>query len=302
MIKKIFAPLLAAAIWGTAFVAQSMGAEFVPPFAFNAARSVVAVITLSVILLIANQIRHRRGHVEKPSGGKKALLLGGLCCGTAMAVATGLQQIGLGETDAGKASFITALYIVLVPIFGLFFKKKVSLLTAFSVAITVAGMYLLCVKDGLTIQGSDVYIIFCGVVFAVQILCIDHFAPQTDPIALSLAQFSVMAIESAILSVLFEKTTIDTILLGLMPILYLGILSSGVAYTLQIVAQKGSDPTLVSLLLSLESVFGAIAGAILLQERMTGREYFGCALMLLAVVLSQIPTAVIKKWITRKSK
>ena len=302
MIKKIFAPLLAAIIWGTAFVAQSMGADHVPPFAFNAARSVVAVITLAIILLISKAIKPRQGDAPKPKSNKKALLLGGLCCGTAMAVATGLQQIGLGETDAGKAGFITALYIVLVPVFSLFLGRKTSLLTAFSVVVTVIGMYLLCVSDGFTIQSSDIYIILCGVVFTVQIMCIDHFAPQTNSIALSLAQFAVMAIESALVSLLFETPEWEGLVAACLPILYLGVFSSGIAYTLQIYAQKGSDPTIVALLLSLESVFGAIAGALLLDETMTGREYLGCALMLIAVVLSQLPPDMIKNALRRKAK
>ena len=303
MIKKIFAPLLAAIIWGTAFVAQSIGADLVPnnPFAFNAARSVVAVITLAIILLISKAIKPRQGDAPKPKSNKKALLLGGLCCGTAMAVATGLQQIGLGETDAGKAGFITALYIVLVPVFSLFLGRKTSLLTAFSVVVTVIGMYLLCVSDGFTIQSSDIYIILCGVVFTFQIMCIDHFAPQTNSIALSLAQFAVMAVESAVVSFLFEEPAWDGLIAACIPILYLGIFSSGIAYTLQIYAQKGSDPTLVALLLSLESVFGAIAGA-LMGETMTGREYLGCALMLIAVVLSQLPPDMMKNVLRRKVK
>ena len=288
MLRKIVAPLLAALIWGTAFVAQSVGAERVPPFAFNTARSLAAVATLAVILLISTKWQ-RRSPQKPPKYSKKALLLGGLCCGTAMAVATGLQQIGLSETDAGKASFITALYIVLVPLLGLFFGRKATFLTTVSVVIAVVGMYLLCVGEGLRIQGSDVYIMLCSLCFAVQILCIDHFAPKTNSIALSLAQFSVMAVESAIASLLLEKPVLSDIWASMGPILYLGIFSSGIAYTLQIVAQKGSDPTLVALLLSLESVFGALAGALLLHETMPGREYLGCVLMLAAVMLSQLP-------------
>ncbi len=295
MVKKIIFPLLAAIIWGTAFAAQRIGSEFVPPFAFNAARSAVAVVALGVILFIVNRVKLHRGDAKRNKGNLKALILGGICCGTAMAVATSLQQIGLGETDAGKASFITALYIVLVPIFGIFIRRRASALTAVSVAIAVVGMYLLCVSENFTIQKSDVYVIICAACFAIHILIIDRFAPLTDCIALSLVQFAVMTVESAILSFLFESPTVDGVLNCIWPILYVGIFSSGIAYTLQIEAQKYSDPTVVSLLLSTESVFGALAGVIFLHETMSNREYFGCALMLLAVMLSQIPIEVFKK-------
>lgn len=294
-IKNIIFPILAALIWGTAFVAQSVGAEHVPPFAFNAARGVVAVITLTVILLVWKAIKRRRGDNEKPTGGMKALILGGICCGTMLCIATNLQQMGLGDTDAGKASFITALYIVLVPILGLFLRRRASITTAISVAIAVVGLYLLCVSDSFTIQGSDIYVIICAFCFAIHILVIDHFAPMVDGIALSLAQFIVMTLESAVLMLIFETPSIEGIIAALGQVLYVGIFSSGVAYTLQILAQKDSDPTVVSLLLSLESVFGALAGAIILNEVMSGREYFGCALMLCAVMLAQIPTSVWKK-------
>lgn len=299
-VKNIIFPIVAALIWGTAFVAQSVGAEHVPPFAFNAARGVVAVVALSVILLVWNMIKKRRGDVEKPSGGMRSLIIGGICCGVMLSIATNLQQVGLGETDAGKASFITALYIVLVPILGLFLRRRASVTTAVSVAIAVVGLYLLCVGDSFTVQGSDVYVLICAFCFAIHILVIDFFAPKTDGIALSLVQFIVMTLSSAILSAIFEQPTVEGILAALGQILYVGIFSSGVAYTLQILAQKGSDPTVVTLLLSLESVFGALAGAIILHEVMSGREYIGCALMLCAVMLAQIPTSVWKKLFAKK--
>ena len=305
MVKKIIFPLIAAIIWGTAFVAQSMGAQTVPPFSFNAARSIVAVATLAIILTISNKIKKRNGAAEKIKGGKggiKTLLIGGFCCGTAMAVATGLQQTGLGETDAGKASFITALYIVLVPIFARFFGKRISVFTAVSIAIAVAGMYLLCVSDSLTVGSGDIYVILCAFCFSIHILVIDRFAPFTDCIALSLVQFSVMAIESAIVAAIFEKPSLEGLVGALLPILYLGIFSSGIAYTLQIVAQKGSDPTLVALILSLESVFGALAGALILHETMSSREIIGSALMLVAVILSQLPAEWLKKLPSKKAE
>lgn len=291
-VKNIIFPLLAAFIWGTAFVAQSMGADHVPPFAFNAARGIVAVVVLSIILAVWTAIKKRTAAdatEQKPRGGMGTLLLGGLCCGTVLCIATNLQQAGLGETDAGKASFITALYIVLVPVLGLFLRRRASAATAVSVAIAVAGLYLLCVSESFSIGGSDIYVIICAVCFAVHILVIDRFAPLVDGIALSLAQFVVMTVESAILSAIFESPSIEGLMAATGQILYVGVLSSGVAYTLQILAQKDSDPTVVSLLLSLESFFGALAGAVVLREIMTVREYLGCLLMLTAVMLSQLP-------------
>lgn len=300
-IKNIIFPLVAAFIWGTAFVAQSVGAEHVPPFAYTAARSVVAIVTLSVILAVYTLIKKQRGTYEKPSGGMRTLIIGGICSGTAMCIATNLQQTGLGETDAGKASFITALYIVLVPILGLFLHRRTGITTAISVAIAVVGMYLLCVGNGFSIQKSDILVLICALCFAFHILIIDYFAPKTNGIALSLVQFIVCALESGVMTLIFERPTIEGIMAALGTILYVGIFSSGVAYTLQIIAQKGSDPTVVSLLLSLESVFGALAGAVILHEVMSGREYFGCALMLCAVMLSQIPTDVWKRLFKKKT-
>jgi drug/metabolite transporter (DMT)-like permease len=261
----------------------------------------IAVVALTVILLIWKGIKRRRGDTQKASGGIKSLLIGGFCCGTVMCIAASLQQIGLGETDAGKASFITAMYLVLVPILGLFLRRRTSIVTAVSVAISVVGLYLLCVSESFSIQGSDVYILLCALCFAIHILVIDHFAPKTDGIALSLVQFIVMAAESAVAAAIFERPTGAGILMALGQILYVGIFSSGVAFTLQILAQKDSDPTVVTLLLSLESVFGAIAGAIILHEVMSGREYLGCALMLCAVLLSQIPVEVWKKLFKKRT-
>ena len=293
---------MAALIWGTAFVAQSVSADLVPPFTFNAVRSAVAIVPAGIMLAVFTAVQKRRGTYEKPSGGMRSLIIGGICCGTVLCIASSFQQTGLGETDAGKASFITALYIVLVPLLGLLFKRRTGITTAISVAIAVVGMYLLCIGEDFSVQGSDMYVLVCALCFAVHILVIDYFAPKTDGIALSLVQFIVCAIESGILAVIFERPTLDGIIASLGSILYVGIFSSGVAYTLQILAQKGSDPTVVSLLLSLESVFGALAGAIILHEVMSGREYLGCVLMLCAVMLAQIPIEVWKKLFVKKAK
>lgn len=291
-IQQIVFPLLAALIWGTAFVAQDMCADVIEPMTFNAIRSYVAVVVLVIIIAIFDKLNKNkvvRTAVEKAAD-RKQLIIGGICCGTALAVAANFQQAGMGAgTDAGKAGFITALYIVLVPIGGLFLKKKVSLPVWISVALAVVALYLLCITGDLKLQLGDLLILLCAMFFAVHILVIDHFTATVDGMKLSCVQFLVAALWSTLGMAIFEHPDWSAILSCALPILYVGIFSSGVAYTLQILAQKDSNPTVVTLLLSMESVFAVISGAIILHQRMTGREYLGCVLMLIAVILAQIP-------------
>ncbi len=290
-VRQIVFPLLAAFIWGTAFVAQDMCADVIEPMTFNAIRSYVAVVVLIIIIAIFNKLskdKTQRTDEEKRHD-RKQLIIGGFCCGTALAVAANFQQAGIGAgTDAGKAGFITALYIVLVPIGGLFLKKKVSLPVWISVAIAVVALYLLCITGSFTLALGDLLILLCALFFAVHILVIDHFTATVDGMKLSCVQFLVAALWSTLGMIIFEHPDWPAILSCALPILYVGIFSSGVAYTLQILAQKGSNPTVVTLLLSMESVFAVISGAIILHQRMTGREYLGCLLMLIAVILAQI--------------
>lgn len=291
-IRQIVFPLLAAFIWGTAFVAQDMCADVIEPMTFNAIRSYVAVVVLVIIIAIFDKLNRNkvvRTAVEKAAD-RKQLIIGGICCGTALAVAANFQQAGMGAgTDAGKAGFITALYIVLVPIGGLFLKKKASLPVWISVALAVVALYLLCITGDLKLQLGDLLILLCAMFFAVHILVIDHFTATVDGMKLSCVQFLVAALWSTLGMAIFEHPDWSAILSCALPILYVGIFSSGVAYTLQILAQKDSNPTVVTLLLSMESVFAVISGAIILHQRMTGREYLGCVLMLIAVILAQIP-------------
>ena len=265
---------------------------------FNAVRSYIAVIALLLIIFIFGKLKKDKPQLttEQKKQGRRQLWIGGLCCGTALAVGANLQQAGLGAgTDAGKAGFITALYIVLVPIFGLVFKKKVSLPVWISVALAVAALYLLCVSGTMTIAYGDLLMLLCAAFFAIHILVIDHFTQFVDGMKLSCIQFLVAGTWSFIGMLIFEHPDWSAVLSCALPILYVGIFSSGVAYTLQILAQKGSNPTVVSILLSMESVFAVISGAILLHQQMTGREYFGCVLMLAAVLLAQIPNPFGKK-------
>ena len=281
--------VLAALIWGTAFVAQSVGAEHVPAMAFNAARAVIAFVFLLILCTVRRAAYHRQGKPVTTTCSRKDLLVGGFCCGTALALASFLQQKGLETTSSGKAGFITALYIVLVPIFGVFLKKRVPKTVWFSVVLAVAGLYCLCVTESFTISSGDICVMLCAVVFTIQILSVDHFAEFVDGVELSCAQFFFMTVFSLIGTLLFETPTWAGIQGAMGQILYVGIFSSGVAYTLQILAQKGSNPTVISLLLSLESVFATISSAIILGDRLSGKEYVGCALMLAAVVLAQLP-------------
>ena len=293
-IRQNLFPVLAAMIWGTAFVAQSVGADYVEPFTFNTARSAIAALVLLPVSVLFRKLRGRdfAGQAKVRSSGRRDLVIGGICCGVALTLASNLQQKGMETTTSGKAGFITALYIVIVPIAGFFLKKKVAKTIWISVAMAVAGLYFLCIQGSFSVAPGDLYLLLCAVCFSAQILLVDHFAQKLDGVELSCMQFFVAAVLSGIGMIAAESPSWEALKLCAWPILYVGIFSSGVAYTLQILAQKDSNPTVVSLLLSLEAVFATVAGAVLLHDRMSGREYLGCALMLAAVVLAQIPGGV----------
>lgn len=288
-IRQNVFPMLAAFIWGTAFVAQSVGADYVEPFTFNAARSAVAFLFLLALCGVFRAVRRRDPKAETAPGSRKELVIGGVCCGLALTVASNLQQKGLETTTSGKAGFITALYIVIVPIAGIFLGKKAPKVIWVSVVLAVVGLYCLCITEDFTITGGDFYILLCAFCFTAHILVIDHFTQRVDGVAMSCIQFLTAAVLSAAGMLLTESPSLEALRTCAGPILYVGIFSSGVAYTLQILAQKDSNPTVVSLLLSLESVFATLSGAVILGDTMSGKEYFGCVLMLAAVVLAQLP-------------
>ena len=315
-VRQVLFPILAALIWGTAFVAQDLCADVIDTFSFNAARSYIAVVVLLIIIFIFDKTK--KDKVELTPAQKKQsrrdLLVGGFCCGTALAVASNFQQAGLAAgTEAGKAGFLTALYVVLVPLFGLFFRRKVSLPVWIAVVLAVASLYLLCIKGEFSLAMGDLLVLVCAICFAIHILVIDRFTDKVDGIKLSCVQFFVAAVwatiakvvcallglggigDTSVASSIFAVPDWAGIWACILPILYVGVFSSGVAYTLQILAQKDSNPTVVTILLSLESVFAVIAGAIILHQQMTGREYLGCVLMLIAVILAQIPNPFEKK-------
>ncbi|MBE6767091.1 MAG: DMT family transporter [Ruminococcaceae bacterium] len=290
--QNIFA-ILAAVIWGTAFVAQKVGAESVPPLTFNAIRSLMAVVVLAIISFIMLKMERKKGTYE-PVNHKK-LILGGFLCGLFLTLATAFQQASLSEESAGKAGFVTALYIVIVPILGLFLKKKVPIVVWLGVLLAVCGLYFLCVTDGFVFAKSDIYLIMCALMFAIQIMFVDYFVSFVNGVLLSLVQFITMTILSSGAALIFEEVSFVAIKEAAFPLLYLGIFSSGIAYTLQILAQKDSNPAVVSLLMSLESVFSVIASALLLHSWLNTRETFGCLLMLVAVILAQIPPSFFKR-------
>ncbi len=288
-VRQIVLPLITAMIWGSSFVTQSLSAGHIGCFSFGTMRAVPAALFLFLLVCVMRRLHPREKYSAEQ---KKTFLRAGLICGTLLTAAISFQQFGLESTSAGKAGFISALYIVLVPVFGMFFGKKTSGRVWLFVAVAVAGLYFLCVngEDGAGFSRGDLSVFLCAVLFAFQIIAVDHYVGKVDGIELSCAQFVVMAVLSFLCSLIAgERTTLEAVKTCLPYILYTGIFSSGVAYTLQIIAQKDGEATVVSLLLSLESFFAVMSGAIFLHERMSVREYFGCALMLAAVLLSQLP-------------
>ena len=280
---------LTAVIWGAAFVAQSLGADSLESFSYNSVRFFIGALTLVPVIIM----RVRRKTAVKCS--LKHLLIGGALCGTALFAASYLQQSAIAFTDAsgdkslvGKVGFLTALYIVLVPVIGIFFGKKTDLRTWISVAIAAAGMALITDLKSLTIGTSDLMAIACAVMFSFQITFVDMFCKDMDSVKLSCVQFTVAALLSGICALIFESPTLEAALDGKWSILYVGVMSSGVAYTLQIVGQKRTKPQTASLIMSLESVFSLLFGFIILNERLSLGELCGCALMLCAVVLTQV--------------
>ena len=289
-IRSTVLPLLAAFIWGTAFVGQSVLADVIPPLAVNALRGAIASLALLAAIFLFRSFEKKQGKTPQKQD-KRALLVGGVSAGVVLTVAANLQQAGLMYTTTGKASFITALYIVLVPLCGLFLGKKASGRVWLAVALATIGLYLISVSGEFRMEKGDFLVFLCALGFTCHILVIDRFTEKVDGLCLSCVQFATCMVLSGIASLLTEEVHLSGVPIGawLWPLLYIGIFSSGVAYTLQILAQQGGDATVVSLLLSLESVFGALSGAVLLHERMSAREIIGCVIMFIAVILAQIP-------------
>ena len=303
-LKKIIPPLLcltAAMIWGFAFTAQK-GAAMLDAFTVGSLRNIFATLFLLAVIPLFDKMKQKATGEKRKKFFTKTELLGGAVCGIILTAASAFQQTGLQDgTDAGKAAFITALYVVLVPVISLALGKRTALSVWISVFVAAIGFYFLCIKGDFTLTPSDTLVLICALIFALHIIAIDRFSPSSDGVRLSCVQFFVSFILNSILVLIFEFP-ISTEALGeaLPSLLYLGVCSSGIAYTLQILAQKDINPAACSVILSLESVFGVIGGAIFIGERMTGREYLGCAIVFFAVILSQIDFAAIKVHFRKK--
>ena len=286
--------LLTAFIWGTAFVFQRTGMEHIEPITFTASRNVLASVIIGALAVFMGK-RDTRLHPERSSAEierkKRATIIGGISCGVMLSLASIAQQMGMVYTTAGKAGFITSLYMVIVPIFNfLLFRKRNTIIVWAAVVLGVFGLYLLCATDGIALSHGDTLVVICAFLFAGHILCADRFVDDGDPIAISAIQFIVCAVTCIIAAFIFEEPTWEKVVSAAVPIIFCGVLSSSVGYTLQIVAQKMTDPTSASLILSLESVFAVLSGAVLLGERMSGREIIGCVIMFIAIIMVQLPT------------
>ncbi len=280
--------MLTAFIWGTAFVAQSVGMDYLGPFTFNGVRSLIGAAALLPCIWLLQILNKKEGTV-KEEGSRKDLIIGGIACGLLLFAASSLQQIGIQYTSAGKAGFITAFYIVIVPVLGIFLHKKIGWKVWIAVLLALAGLYFLCITEKFTIGKGDIFIFLCALVFSLHIMVIDHFSPMVDGVKMSCIQFLVCGIVSIPFMVLTETPRLDAMLAGWFPLVYAGVFSCGVAYTLQIVGQKNVNPAIASLILSLESCFSVLAGWMILGERLSVRESAGCILMFAAIILAQLP-------------
>lgn len=288
----------ATVIWGTAFVFQEEAAKYIGSFTLNCFRSIVGALVLIPVALIMKNIRVKKtGIPEKLI--TKSSIVGGICCGTALAIAANLQQLGivlnadLAAGDSGKAGFITAMYIIFVPVVAVFGGRKLRFSVIAAVLVGVLGLYFISVKDGFTVATGDILLLLCAIAFTGHIMVIDHFTTRADGVTLSMLQFATAAVLSGVLMLTMETDTlsVSNLLNAAIPILFCGVMSSGVAYTLQIIGQKYSEATVASLIMSLESLFAMIAACIFYSKLPTVREAIGCALMMVAIFIVETPFA-----------
>ncbi|MCI9417742.1 MAG: DMT family transporter [Eubacterium sp.] len=287
-VRNSFLLFAAAFIWGTAFVAQSVGMEYIEPFTFSAARSLIGSAFLVPCIFILGRQKNRKRAIKKED--RKELLKGGLVCGVVICIAANLQQVAMLYASVGKSGFLTALYIVIVPLIGILIGRKPGAKLCIAVVCATVGLYLLCMKSGdFSLGFGDALLLLCAVMFSIHILVIDYFTQRVDGVKLSCLQFLVCGVLSLVLMLLFEAPSFSAVCKAWMPLFYTGVLSSGVAYTFQIVGQKGLNPVVASLIMSLESVISAIAGWLVLDQILSKREITGCAVMFAAIILAQLP-------------
>ena len=299
--------LTAAIIWGMAFVAQEQLADSVPPFTVNAIRSLIASVALIPIAAITRRLQGKRLLESEPADRKK-LIKAGVVCGVMLCISVNLQQFGIalypeGAPASAHSGFLTALYIIFVPLFGLFLHKKPGLFVGIAVILATVGLYFLCLYNGFgALYMGDIVVLICGMAFAVQILCVDRYINEVDGVKLSSIQFLVTGLLSAVLMLIFEKPDLSAILAGWAPLLYLSICSSGVGYTLQIIGQQyASNPSLASILMSMESVFAVLGGVIFLHAVPKPNEWIGCGIMLAAIIIAQLPQELLKRSVRKES-
>ena len=280
--------MLAALIWGSAFIFQKMGMDYIGPFTFGVFRFGIGALALLPVIWISDK-RAVRKSLMPMSWKNRTLIMGGMVCGLANFVAGSLQQMGLVYTEAGKAGFITAMDIVIVPILLLFMRRRVHGLTWFGVVLAGFGLYLLCITDGFTVSLGDGLVMGCAVMYSFQILSIDYYAKLVDPIKLSFYSFGLSSLLSLLVAVFAETIAFDDIMACAIPILYTAVLEVSVAFTLQIIGQKYTPPAIATIIMSMESVFAAISGALFLHEVMIPKEILGCVIMFVAFIIAQIP-------------
>ena len=278
-----------AVIWGFALVAQRDSMSVMGPFMYSAIRMFLGSAALVPVFIISDRIKRRSSRTEQTAESGRILLKGGIIAGIVVFLSMNLQQVALTSTDAGKTAFITALYIVLVPILGIFLKRRTNINNWIGAGIGVAGLFFLCVTSDFTVATGDMLLLAGYFGWAVQIFIIDHFAPKVNAAKLISVQFFVAGLLSLTVALITETNTIEAVISSITSLLYTGIMSSGIAYTLQAVGQKYANPTTASVILSTESLFGALAGFIFLNEVMSGRELLGCVLMMTAVIIAQLP-------------
>ena len=279
--------MITAIVWGISFVSQSVGMRTIDPNTFCGIRTLIGALSLVPVILVLDKSKKKKG--IKTNYDKKTLLLGGIVCGIILCISSTIQTYGLKYTTAGKAGFITTMYMVLVPIYGLFLGRKIRPVTVISILTAVVGMYFLCIKEDFTLGKGDFLVLICAFAFALHIMAVDYFSPKVEGVKLSFLQFWVCGTINTVLMFIFEEPVMADILKCTIPILYAGVMSCGVAYTLQIIGQKYAEPSVASIVMSLESVFAGLAGWILIGQAMSPREIFGCVLMFAAITIVQLP-------------